>query len=176
MRNRTVIGAVLSTALLLAAFVTPAAAQEKGATVGVGISFLNNDGETGTGITADVAKNVHTAGKAAIGVVGDLSYNKFDFGKLFMISGGVRVTGNVHEKVDLFGQFLVGMGRFSADDCDGDGCSDTDPVFTPGFGVNIKANEKIMVRAQLDFPIDKFEGGSETFKRFWFGVVFGLGK
>src|SRR6186713_1500780 len=105
--NRAVIGAVLGTALLLVGFVTPAAAQTPGATVGVGLSFLSVPDETGVGFTADVAKEFAVMGKAAIAGVGDFSFHDFDGFSETTFGGGVRVIGKA-QKAQFFGQVLFG--------------------------------------------------------------------
>ena len=184
MRNRIVASAVLGTALLLVGFVTPASAQTPGATVGAGISFLNSgDAEaTGIGFTLDVAKDVKALGsKAQLGIVGDFGWHSFsaeDDNLLFedvstlTLMGGARVSFDAGAKVRPFGQFLIGMMNFSPEESD----SDTELAYAPGFGVDIKLNEKVAIRGQIDFVIADTEGESSNFTRYWFGVSFGVGK
>jgi hypothetical protein len=174
-RNRFVISAVLGTALLLVGFVTPAAAQAPGASIGAGISFLSVPDETGVGFTVDVAKEFAVMGKAAIAGVGDFSFHSFDDFSATSYGGGVRVIGKM-TKANLFGQVLFGGFRQSASDCDGEGCSSNNFMITPGIGVDFAATDKVMIRGQVDFVQVNFEDGWDNATRFWFGVVFGFGR
>ena len=173
MRNRAVIGAVLGTALLLVGFVTPAAAQTPGATVGVGLSFLSVPDQTGVGFAADVAKEFAVMGKAAIAGVGDFSFHDFDGFSETTFGGGIRVIGKA-QKAHFFGQVVFGGMTESISDCTD--CGSTNFMIMPGFGVNFAATPKIMIRGQVDFPQVKFDEEWDNATRFWFGVVFGFGK
>jgi len=182
-RNRTVISAVLGTAFLLVGFVTPAAAQEKGATIGAGISFLSVPDQTGVGFTVDVAKEFAVMGKAAIAGVGDFSFHSFgedtaNFEPGFSATtygGGIRVIGKM-TRANLFGQVIFGGFHQGFSDCDGEGCSSNNFMIMPGIGVNFAATPKVMIRGQVDFPQVNFEEGWDNATRFWFGVSFGFGK
>jgi hypothetical protein len=180
-RNRSVISAVVGTALLLVGFVTPAAAQEKGASIGAGISFLSVPDRTGVGFTVDVAKEFAVMGKAAIAGVGDFSFHSFgeDTANLepgfseTTFGGGIRVIGKA-QKAQFFGQVVFGAMAERISDCTD--CNSTNFMIMPGFGVNFAATPKIMIRGQVDFPQVKFDEEWDNATRFWFGVVFGFGK
>lgn len=178
MRNRTVTGFFLGTALLLASAL-PAAAQSLGA----GISFLGDEG--GTGITVDYSKPFRTLEKdKTLGWVGDFSFhhNGFEGGSVnvLMIQGGVRINGAINEKVSWHGQGLLGIARASGHsdlcaevlgiDCGG---SDTNLVFSPGGGIDYTFKPNMAARAQLDLPII-FGGSTNSTTRFWLGLVWAL--
>lgn len=178
MRIRTVTTSLIGLALSLA-LAAPAAAQGAAASerplLGAGVSFLSDGDETGTGFVVDIAKAVRQMEKAKISGVGDFGYHGWDGFKTLSLMGGARFTATGIERFAPFGQFTIGMIRLSADDCDGDGCSDTNLVFAPGGGVDIAINEKFNFRAQIDFLIIKFEGDTDNATRFTFGISMNLG-
>ncbi len=180
MRFRTVISSLLGLALVLA-MAAPAAAQGAAATdghralLGVGVSFLTDGDETGTGFMVDIAKTIRSMEKVNIGGVGDFGFHTFDGLKSMSFMGGVRATATGMDKIMPFGQFLIGITRFSASDCDGEGCSDSNLSFAPGGGVDIRINDKFNFRGQIDFLIIKFEGGSDNATRFTFGISMAVG-
>ena len=190
-RIRTVITSLIGLALVLA-LAAPAAAQGAAASsdrpeLGAGISFfrINDIEETGTGFFVDLAKVIRPVGTANLSVVGDFGFHSFDFGegfgaKTLTIQGGARIGAKVQDRVNVFGQFLIGLGRFSSDDCEGEGCSDTGVAFTPGGGVNFGINEKLNFRAQIDFPIIRFSEEGESFTdkgpRYSFGISMPIGR
>jgi hypothetical protein len=180
---------------LLVATAMPATAQ----TLGVGVSFLGDDG--GTGVTLDYSKPFRTlTGDRTLGWVGDFSFHTNGFGndllgvdvslRTLMFQGGLRLRGNLNERVAWHVQGLAGIVRqsFSADatginedlcdllelDC-GFGDSETSFLITPGAGIDYNFGERAGLRAQLDFPIAFVdEGGSTT--RFWFGLAWRVGQ
>jgi hypothetical protein len=188
MRSWMMRGCVLGVALILAA---PATAAAQG-TLGVGVSFLGDEG--GTGVTVDYSRPIRSlANDRTLGWVGDFSYHRNGFGNDFAgvdgnfttmtFQGGVRLSGQAAPKVSWHAQGLVGVRRSSFDvsasgltdeicdafdiDCSV-GDSDTGVIFTPGAGIDYMLTERAALRAQLDIPIG--EGGSTT--RVWFGVSF----
>jgi hypothetical protein len=179
-----VISSLIGLALVLA-LAAPAAAQGAGATdahralLGVGVSFLRlsdcEDQCSLTGFAVDVAKTIRTMDKVKIGGVGDFGWYNHEFFRALSLMGGARVTGTGSAKFAPFGQFLIGMVRDSAKDCDGEGCSDTNLAFAPGGGVDIRINDKFNFRGQIDFVIIKFEGDTENATRFTFGISMLLG-
>jgi hypothetical protein len=183
---------LLGAALLLAS-VVPAAAQ----TVGVGLSFLSNNG--GTGIQVDYSNTYRTlsGGDRTLGWVGDFSVHHNGFGNdltgvkvgftSVFIQGGMRVNGTFDEKFKWFAQGLIGLHHLSVgadatgvnkDVCDAFNidCSasagDTGVVVTPGGAVTYALNDRTSLRGQLDIPIGS--GGSTT--RFFLGISRQLGK
>lgn len=185
-RDRTVKALILTAALLLVGS-APAAAQ----TVGVGLSFLSDQG--GTGLTVDYAKFFRdTAGGRSLDLVGDFSIHHNGWGNDFVgvsggvtslfIQGGVRTNGTANEKVRWHAQGLVGLWRASWSwgaagvnqdiceafglDCDL-GTSDFGVLLTPGAGIDYALNEQAALRAQLDIPIAI---GDNTTTRFWIGL------
>lgn len=163
MRNRIVLSLCLGVALSLAA-ARPAAAQD----LGLGVSFLGDEG--GTGFIIDYAKPFREMSNGnTISWVGDFSWHRNSFDSIFsdysvsslFAQAGVRLGGALGEKVSWHGQGLIGLRRtsFGGDDfedaCDfaGESCSDTGAVLTIGGAVQYALTESGAVRGQLDFPI-----------------------
>lgn len=183
MINRTVQGALLAAALLVASAM-PAAAQ----TVGVGLSFLGDNG--GTGIQADAAVPFSkTSSGKSIDLVGDISYYRngddlpiVDFNiSTLMVQVGGRVSGKANDKVSWFGQGLLGYRHFgvggdsTACDLPGVDCGSNGAVLTVGGALTYDFNEKSGVKGQLDFPIP-IGGDGDTTTRFTIAYVMKLGK
>lgn len=176
-RIRTVTTSLIGLALTLA-LAAPAAAQgaaaSSGPTFAAGVSFLNIAEDTGTGFQVDLGYPVQSMNKGNIGIVGDFGWNSYgDEVSSLMFGGGVRFTGTTNAKVQPFGQFLIGMSRFS-NEFD----SESDMYVAPGGGVDIRLNDKWNFRGQIDIPIVMFAedvGGSETGVRFMFGVSTRIG-
>jgi hypothetical protein len=163
---------------LVLALAAPAAAQGAAASsdrplLGLGVSFLTDGDETGTGFAVDIAKAFRAMDKMKISGVGDFGFHSFDGFKTITFMGGARVTATGIDKVAPFGQFLIGATRFSVSDCDG--CNETDLTFAPGGGVDIRLTDKINFRGQIDFLIIKFEGDTDNATRFTFGISMLLG-
>jgi len=183
---RKVVGtfAALTLALAIAA---PAAAQNNGVLFGAGVSFLNDEGETITGFALDVMKDVKTTDKLGIGVFGDFGWHRKSddsFGgdfttKIMTNMGGVRASFVNASKATPYAQLGIGVARFSAsgDICDDfGGCeSESELAMAPGFGVDVKLNDKWNFRAALDFIVAFFEDESDWVKRFTIGVSTRLG-
>lgn len=181
-------------ALSLLTWALPAGAQNTNTQgkLGVGLSFLGDDG--GVGATVDYSKPFRSVGNnRSFGWVGDFSFHGNDVGdsgievdvKSFMFQGGVRLTGlfGTSERLTWHAQGLVGIMHVSAeadnlldnicDDLDVD-CeeSDTGVIFSPGAGIDYWFSPRTSIRAQIDFPIG--EGGATT--RVWFGIARRLGE
>jgi opacity protein-like surface antigen len=171
----SLIGLALSLALAAPAAAQGASAAGDRPLLGAGVSFLTDGDETGTGFAVDIAKAFRQMEKVKISGVGDFGYHGFDGFKTMSIMGGARVTATGIERFSPFGQFLIGVTRFSADDCDGEGCSESELTFAPGGGVDVAINEKFNFRGQIDFLIIKFEGNTENATRFTFGISVNLG-
>ena len=167
MRFRIAAAAILGT-ILLACFATPALAQP-GPQVRIagGLSFLHdgNAEQTAKGVAADVAFNFVT-GKVSVGAVGDVGFNSFDGCTEKSFAAGGRVTGNT-PKVSPFGQFLIGRAS-----CGGGG---SETIWQPGFGVDVRINDVLDFRGQVDIRSLRFEDGSLNEQRFWFGVSIKIG-
>lgn len=183
MRIRTVTTSLIGLALVLA-LAAPAAAQGAVAgdapELGVGVSFFRIFEQTGTGFFVDVAKPIKPMNQGSLGIVGDFGYHAFDGGKVMTFMGGARFKSTANAKFSPFGQFLIGMARDSADDCDGEGCSSTNLSFAPGGGVNVAINDKFSFRAQIDFIMIRFSEGdfsdTESGPRFSFGISMPIGR
>jgi hypothetical protein len=194
MRSWQMKGLFLGMALLLS---TPMTATAQG-TLGVGLSFLGDEG--GTGFTVDYAAPFRTmTNDRTLSWVGDFSFHRNNFdspgfdGNITTLTfqGGVRIGGPIGTdgKLTWHGQGLVGIVRqsfdFGADDLNEELCdlldidcevgdSDSTGLFTPGGGINYWFNPQTAFRAQLDIPIGFGEGwGSNT--RFWIGISRQLG-
>ncbi|HVT49458.1 MAG TPA: hypothetical protein VHD57_16840 [Vicinamibacterales bacterium] len=167
MSNSIVKSVICGTALLLATAL-PAAAQ---GTLGVGVSFLHDTDVTAPGFAVDYSRDFQSTSKGSLGWVADFGLNHFgDFDDtVTTYQGGLRYNVKAGAKATVFGQVVLGAAHDSLG-------SDTNFVVSPGVGVNVPFNDKAAFRAQVDFPIVKFDGGSNTSTRFWFGVALGLGK
>jgi hypothetical protein len=172
-RIRTVQTACVAAAILLLSAI-PSAAQSS---LGVGLSFLGDEG--GTGLILDYAAPYGSVGgDKPLSFVGDFSIFHNGFGNDFagvgggfttlMIQGGVRVAGKAADKVTWHGQGLIGVRRASVsfdtgldkevcDALDIDcsiGASDTGLVLTIGGAAEYAISDTKAARAQLDFPIN----------------------
>ncbi len=154
--------------ILAAAFVVASALPTAAQDLGLGVSFLGDEG--GTGFIIDYSAPLNkTAGDFALNWVGDLSFHHkgYDAGifgdysrNILLAQGGLRIGGKVNDNVSWHAQGLVGIirasygGDFDAVcDLPGADCGSTDVVFTPGGAIAYHLNEKSAVRAQLDLPI-----------------------
>jgi hypothetical protein len=163
-----VVGAALVT------WPTPAGAQTS-PELGVSYGILRIYEETAPfGFAVDVSKPFSAVGAGmGLGVIGEFALNQLgDIGfdrditqTTFM--GGVRVGSIGQRKVRPFGQFLLGGLKWTD--------FDTDFAVQPGAGIRLTLHPRFDVRVQVDFPIDFFEGTSETGYRFNLGVVIPMG-
>jgi hypothetical protein len=155
--------------------------------LGAGLSFLNLQDATGVGFAVDLAQTVSRMDRISLAVAGDLGLNHFDFGTDTTFQVGVRVDFKTpNPKVKPFAQGLAGIEHFGASNCDGNGCGDTNFVFSPGGGIDLAVSRKTNFRAELSFPIVHGAGidfpgphGPDEIAhdtRFWVGLSFGLGK
>lgn len=163
-RNRLVCGVFL-VAAMFGASVRPAAAQDKGVLVGVGVAFLHDDTITYTGVAADVAKDVRTLEKGSVSVVGDIGFYSNEV-TISSYAGGVRFTGQLSPKASAFGQFLIG-----AEHC----CGETNMLLAPGVGLDYVLTPKLNFRAEINFNNVRFDGGSFNEQRYFFGISTKLG-
>jgi YD repeat-containing protein len=183
---------VFLTFSLSLAMPVPATAQDTQGKLGMGLSFLGDDG--GVGVTVDYSKPFHSlANNRSFGWVADFSFHGNDVGdsgievdlKSFTFQGGVRLTGpfGANERLTWHAQGLLGVMHVTAgadslledicDDLDID-CdeSDTGVIFSPGAGLDYWFSPRTSIRAQIDFPIG--EGGATT--RAWFGIARRMGE
>ncbi len=169
-----------------------ATAQDTQGKLGVGLSFLGDDG--GVGATVDYSKPFRSlSNNRSLGWVGDFSFHGNDVGesgievdvKSFTFQGGVRLSGpfGTNERLTWHAQGLLGVMHVSAsaDSLLGDICddldvdcdeSDTGLIFSPGAGIDYWFSPRTSIRAQIDFPIG--EGGATT--RVWFGIARRMGE
>jgi hypothetical protein len=188
MRSWQVKGLLLGLAVLLTTPIT-AAAQGTG-TVGVGLSFLNDEDLSAIGFTVDYSRPIRSlAGNRTVGWVGDFSFHRDsedDFGidesvNIITVQGGVRLSGTFGQTENLrwHAQGLLGLLRFTSsvedidDVCDlfEDACGNRF-VVTPGAGVDYSFTPQTALRAQVDFPL----GDDISAVRFWIGISRGYGQ
>src|SRR5262249_38704720 len=102
-------------------------------------------------------------------VVGEVGFIPSESTSTFM--GGPRVTfAPARSRVSAYGEFLFGALHFSGD------FSGTDKAAMPAFGAIFDLpHNKLMVTAEIGFPMDFFDGFHETDKRFLFGVMVPIG-
>ncbi len=180
---------------IAAAVIVMAAAPARAQTLGVGLSFLSNDG--GTGVTADYSGAISQSGERTMGWVGDVSFHRKKVGgdlagaevtgTTITGQGGVRLSAPVNDKLSWHAQGMVGIAHTSVNvsaaglnqeicdafglDCSV-GASDNSVVVTPGAGIDYMFGDKTALRAQGDLFIGR--GGGSAF-RFWVGVSFKMG-
>ena len=146
---------------LLVATAAPAFAQDS---IGAGVSFYDDDIETGVGFNVDYSKAFVGNDQVALAAVGEFGLNRFDEGDVTATSylGGVRVQGALANRVLPFGQFLIG-----AEHC----CDATNLALQPGFGVDIAIGPRVNLRAQVDFRNVRYEDDiNETYQRYTVGI------
>ena len=171
MRNRILVSLIVASALILST-ASSAAAQNR---LGVGLSFLHEDGATSTGATVDYSGPIQNA----LAWVGDLSLhrNSDDFGSatITMAQAGLRYNVPMtNSKVRVGVQGLVGLAHEGVSDCDV--CGSNNLVITPGGNVDVPVGSgSTAIRVAIDFPIVMFEGASVTFTRFWVGASWAFG-
>jgi hypothetical protein len=104
-------------------------------------------------------------GSGLIKIVGDVSGNYKDGGKIHFFQGGVEFAGK-NPKATPYVRLLTGIGMSS-----GGGESDSAFVFTPEFGVKAKGSGRVGAQFGIGFPIIRDSG--ETFKamRVFFGIT-----
>jgi hypothetical protein len=157
-------------AILVAAALPAAAQNEDKPLVGVGLSFLHDEGGTATGFAVDIAKAFRSMNKAQLSAVGDLGWNRFGDAdsNVLSILGGVRITGTADAKLQPYGQFLLGL-----EHC----CEDNGFAIQPGAGIDYLYNDKVAIRAAVDFRRTSYGDGFDPFNaaRFWFGISTRLG-
>ena len=178
-RLRTVTSLLIGLAFALA-IATPAAAQGSAPAstrplLGAGLSFLTDGDETGTGFAIDIAFPFLGMSAASLSGVGDFGYHNFDGFSTMTFMPGARITATTSSRFQPFGQFLIGGTHFSANDCEGEGCSETDLTFAPGGGIDIRLNDKFNFRGQVDFLIIKYDEDTDNATRFTFGISMKLG-
>ena len=178
MRFRILTHLVAGTALTLSFAGSASAQMTEKPLLGAGISFLHETDATGKGFAVDLAQNIRSMDKVAVGIVGDFGLSHFsDIGTVTTFQGGVRATFTTsNPKVKPFAQGIAGLAHFSASNCTGSFCSENDFVFSPGGGVDVMLNDQYNFRAELDFPIVRSNGVTSNDTRFWFGISLLLGK
>jgi hypothetical protein len=144
--------------------------------VAAGVSFLTDGDETGSGFAVDFSKGLISSGQLNVGAVGDVGWHHFEGFNALSVMGGVRIGVAGDRRYAPFGQFLIGGARFSTSFCEGDGCSESDLVFAPGGGIDIRLTGKLSFRAQIDLLFIKFADGTEDATRLTFGVAVPVGR
>jgi len=149
------------------------------ATFAAGLSFLHINEVTGTGFDVNVAKPFMSSGKLSTGIFGDFAWHTKDGEHALGFLVGPRFAHTGSSQFTPFFQAGIGVTHFSAnsDICDEavEDCSESGFTFAPGGGVDVKLNDKINFRFQLEIPIIHFEGDTETGVKFMFGVSFPIG-
>ena len=87
--------------------------------------------------------------------------DKFDGATVTSYLGGIRVRGNLNDKIAPFGQFLVG-----AEHC----CGSTETTFQPGVGIDFAINPTLNFRAQVDFRTVRYAEDDLNSQRYTFGI------
>jgi len=164
-RIRTVI-TVLAVAMVLMV-AAPASAQEKGAAnFAFGYSNLTSfdpTHNTPAGRLASIGVGI-TANASFVGEVGGF----YESGaSLHTFQGGVRFAGTSNPKATPFFQVVTGLGR---------GGGTNVWALTPGGGFDVKVNDKAGVRIQVDLPIFRSSGVTDTGLRISGGVVVNIPK
>jgi hypothetical protein len=161
-----------SSASFLPSTTAPAAAAMANgpATVAVGVSFLHlgDFDVTAKGFSANVGVPVKTSGNMAISVAGDFGYHKDQGDHATSFLGGVRVSSTANAQFTPGGEFLIGATSFGPD-------GETATTFAFGGFVDIKLNDKISFRGQIDFMHFSFNDGSTNGQRFMFGISVPMG-
>ena len=166
MRNRILTSVFMIAALLALALPAAARQSDDKPRVGAGLSFLHDEGETAVGVAVDVAKPIRSMTNSSLSLVGDVGINKFNGFTVFSLLGGPRITWTSDAKVHPYAQFLVGL-----EHC----CEENAFTLQPGGGIDYMYNEKMAIRAAIDFRIARYGGQNFNETRFWFGVSTKLG-
>jgi hypothetical protein len=117
------------------------------------------------GVTTDFSRKVMSlSGDGCL--VGEFSFSHFTGASVMTFMGGFRAAERIAPKVKVFGQFLAGALHVFGE---------TDFAVQPGGGVDVAVNPRFDLRIRLDFPIDFFDGGHQTGKRFGVGIVIPVG-
>jgi hypothetical protein len=177
---------VVLTFVVVASLVSPAFAQAKSGDRGdfsFGYSTLTDVGN-GSSVTfplgwvAAFSSNVNPR-TALVGEVGG-NYKSIDVVPGTSVSmnvhtfqGGIRMRGD-GAKATPFGQVLAGLGRIGAG-VSGVGSGGANGFsIQPGGGVDVKVNDKIAVRGEVDYRFLRNSGVNLNEIRFSFGLVFGI--
>jgi len=175
-------GVLLAVALLVLS-VAPAAAQ----TIGVGYTYLGNDG--GSGLAVDYARDLTTVSGRPVALVGEFGLNHLAVDNT-LFTGSVNtliVQGGVRMGIEAAGfkwhaQLLGGIARGIVGGDAKNYCQDlkevvgdkvacggagSESLFTPGFGVDYPVSSWV-VRGRIEAPI---VGGQGTY-RVWLGLTF----
>jgi len=180
-RTGTVIGSLVSAALVLV-LATPAAAQDpQPVTVSGGLSFFHfNDCCTEVGVRAEVAKIIRPMNNGGVAIAGELGWTGGDFGSTLTLGAGPRyVVPMANSNVRPYVHVLLGLARYTFED---DFFDPSNNFFvSPGGGVTFPLNDRVDVFGQIDIMMIRGEdvfGDSFTDKgqRFTFGVSFALGQ
>ena len=172
-----ILSKVLVAAAVVFALATPAAAQGTGTSetapsVGVGLvinKWVEFDDFTSKGIHADFHKPLNRPG---LGLVVDVSFAKDEDETDTTVGGGVRYTVFRSGNTRVFVQGTVGLVRFSVDEF-----SDSAFYVAPGGGVLFGLNDKVDIKAQIDFLINNgWETDDGNIFRFIIGVNFPIGR
>jgi opacity protein-like surface antigen len=144
-----------------------------------GLSFLHLNEATGTGLGVNVNKPIKTSGNMQTGIFGDFAWHTDSGQHALGFLVGPRFAHTGSSQVTPFFQVGLGVTRLSAgsDECDESisECSSSGFTFAPGGGVDVKLNDKVNLRFQLDIPVIKFEGDTETGVRFLIGISCPIG-
>ena len=113
-----------------------------------------------------------SSGKMNTGIFGDFAWHTSDGEHALGVLGraALRRTRAARSSRPFF-QVGLGVTHFSCDGCD----SVSAFTFAPGGGVDVKLNDKVNFRFQLDIPVIKFDGDTETGVRFTFGISLPIG-
>jgi hypothetical protein len=172
-RAQTAATVIFSSALILT-FATSGAAQSGSQLIdrpllGVGLSFLRENKDTGNGVAVDFVRNFAATPVTRVGAVGDFALHHFNGLTDTSYSGGIRATTSGNDRLALFGQFMVGLLHCG-------GCGGTNVVFGPAAGVDVAVAPGVNFRGQVDFRFVRVDGGTFNQTRYWFGVSLAVGR
>ncbi len=170
---KTVIGSLVTAALVLV-FASPAAAQDpQPVTVNGGVSFFHfNDCCTEPGFRAEIAKAFSQVANGNIAIAGELGWTGSDGSSTLTLGAGPRFNVAVDGSVQPFVHVLLGLARYGFED----GESFNNFFFAPGGGVTFPVNDRVHAFGQIDLMIVKGDGFTDYGQRFTFGVGFELGQ
>jgi hypothetical protein len=173
-RNWTGKTVIVTLVLGLLAVASPARAQEEEGiliSAGVGLLTFDSGADALKGFAGNVSKAFKTLGPTfMLSVVGDVGRFADKGYTNLAYQGGLRVTASRPARVRVFGQLLAGMERTKYTDYKADNF-----VLTPGAGVDVPLNEVLRVRAQVDFPIVRYDSTTDIGRRLYIGFAFTIG-
>jgi opacity protein-like surface antigen len=147
----------LATPCLAAAQASPAIV------VGGGLSVLTDETSSGTGGAADIAWRVGRIASTSIGIVGDVSVNRFEGVTISSYLGGARFWWNGVRYVRPYAQVLVGV-----ESC----CDEMAQAFQVGGGADVAIPGPLAVRVAYEYRRAAYDQAVFNERRFVIGIAF----